>query len=138
MSLDPRFLKGVEHFNRRAFYDAHEIWEDVWNDNQGDENRFVQGLIQYATSLHHFEAKNLKGARILYDGGMELMKPFAGRVFWGVDVSRLNDAMTACLKEVAGLAYADLPGRYDPKKENFPVTIDDKLIPTISLEPSHG
>ncbi|WP_315854002.1 DUF309 domain-containing protein [Gemmata massiliana] len=26
---DPRFLAGVELFNRREFFDAHEVWEDL-------------------------------------------------------------------------------------------------------------
>ena len=47
MTLDPRYLTGVEHFNKRAFYDAHEVWEDLWNDSQGEDNSFVQGLIQF-------------------------------------------------------------------------------------------
>ena len=133
MTADPRFLEGVTHFNRREFYDAHEVWESLWNDSHGDDNRFVQGLIQFATSLHHFEARNLKGARILYDGGLELLSPFRGRVYWGLDVSRLLDDMTRCLSRVIALDRASLPGRYDPKKNEFPVKIDDALVPRITL-----
>ena len=135
MTADPRFLQGVAHFNKREFYDAHEIWEDLWNDSHGDDNRFVQGLIQFATSLHHFEAYNLKGARILFDGGIELLSPLRGRVYWGLDVAALIDAMTRCLAGVLALDKGSLPGRYDPKKKEFPVKIDDALIPKISLSP---
>ncbi len=133
-SRDPRFLKGVEHFNRREFYDAHEVWEDLWNDSQDEENRFVQGLIQFATSLHHFEARNLKGARILFDGGIELLQPFLERVYWGLPVGRLVEDMRHCLTEVLALDRSALPGRYHPDKNSFPVSIDEARIPKITLE----
>jgi predicted metal-dependent hydrolase len=47
-----RMLQGREAFNRREFYEAHESWEDVWNEIDDPERRWVQGLIQVATGMH--------------------------------------------------------------------------------------
>ena len=47
-----RMLQGREAFNRREFYEAHEFWEDVWNEIDDPERRWVQGLIQVATGMH--------------------------------------------------------------------------------------
>ena len=55
-TYDPRYLAGVVLFNEQDFFGAHEVWEDLWHQELGPANAFVQGLIQFATALHHFEA----------------------------------------------------------------------------------
>ncbi len=57
-----RYQLGIRHFNAREFYDAHEVWEDVWRESHGMEKRFLQGLIQAAVALHHHSTGNLVGA----------------------------------------------------------------------------
>lgn len=130
---DSRYLQGIAHFNAREFYDSHEVWEDLWHTLQGSEADFVQGLIQFATALHHFEGQNLKGAKILYDGGVELLSPL-GESFWNLPVKKLLDDMKFCMKDVLPYAQKDLPGRYHPNKNEFPVHLDQKRIPKIVLD----
>jgi uncharacterized protein len=57
-----RYQLGIRHFNARKFYDAHEVWEDVWRASHGMEKRFLQGLIQAAVALHHHSTGNVVGA----------------------------------------------------------------------------
>ncbi|MGC1452031.1 MAG: DUF309 domain-containing protein [Candidatus Sulfotelmatobacter sp.] len=57
-----RYQLGIRHFNAREFYDAHEVWEDVWRESHGMEKRFLQGLIQAAVALHHHSTGNVVGA----------------------------------------------------------------------------
>lgn len=129
---DPRFLKGLAHFNDGEFYDAHEVWEDLWHTLQGPDADFIKGLIQYATALHHFRRGNLKGTRTLVSGGTALLAPFDGE-FWGVPVKKLRDDMAACAKDVLAHQPNELPGRYDANKDHFPVKINEALIPKIGL-----
>lgn len=131
-NYDPRYLKGIAHFNAREFFDAHEIWEDLWNEEHGQAHNFVQGLIQFATALHHFEAHNMKGAKLLYVSGVELLQPY-GDIFWDLPVKKLIDAMTDCVKGLLPYKQSDLPGRYHSDKEKFPVQIQDGKIPKIQL-----
>jgi predicted metal-dependent hydrolase len=56
------FQKGVALFDQGRFYDAHEVLEDVWRAAQGEEKRFLQGLIQAAVALHHHSTGNTRGA----------------------------------------------------------------------------
>lgn len=53
---DPRFLEGVALFNRGAFFEAHEVWEDLWHEEVGEYRLFVQGLIQIAGGLFRLQA----------------------------------------------------------------------------------
>ena len=131
---DSRYLKGIAHFNNREYFDAHEIWEDLWHDEHGEANQFIQGLIQFATALHHFEAFNFKGTKLLYEGGVELLSPY-GEIYWSMPVKKLVDDMTECVKDLLPYKQADLPGRYHEGKENFPVQIRDEKIPKIELRP---
>jgi len=57
------FQQGIEAFNNRSFYDAHEFWEEIWLDCKVEDATFIQGLIQLSVSYFHYFNGNLKGAR---------------------------------------------------------------------------
>ena len=60
---DELFQQGLEAFNNRQFYDAHEYWEELWLDYKLNDAQFIQGLIQLAVSYFHFYNGNINGAR---------------------------------------------------------------------------
>jgi hypothetical protein len=35
---DPRYLAGVVLFNEQEFFEAHEVWEDLWAESHGYMN----------------------------------------------------------------------------------------------------
>ncbi|MEK6303591.1 MAG: DUF309 domain-containing protein [Acidobacteriota bacterium] len=61
-----QYLEGVEHFNARRYFDAHEVWEEIWLHAAGDTKLFYQMLIQAAVALHHYERGNTRGASGMY------------------------------------------------------------------------
>ena len=66
--LYPRqYLEGIEHFNARRYFDAHEVWEEIWLHESDQTKLFYQMLIQSAVGLHHHERGNLRGARGMYE-----------------------------------------------------------------------
>ena len=65
------YLEGIEHFNARRYFDAHEVWEEIWLRSSGDTKLFYQMLIQAAVGLHHYERGNARGARGMYDNVMD-------------------------------------------------------------------
>jgi hypothetical protein len=65
MNQHPLLIKGVEEFNKREFFEAHETLEDYWNTLSGDEKELVQSIIQAAVAYYHFGRGNLVGARKL-------------------------------------------------------------------------
>src|SRR5437773_5896023 len=36
----PQYLKGIEHFNAGRYFDAHEVWEEIWLHSSGDTKIF--------------------------------------------------------------------------------------------------
>jgi uncharacterized protein len=75
--LDPRFLLGVELFNRREFFQCHEVLEDLWKEEKEPERQLTQGIIQIAVGYYHSLKGNLPGARKLLERGLARLKPFA-------------------------------------------------------------
>ena len=70
------FRRGVEHFNRREFFVAHEVWEEAWLRAGEPEKTFLQGLIQIAAGFHHYQRGNLAGAQSLTRAGLEKLDKY--------------------------------------------------------------
>src|SRR5579859_6345623 len=105
-AYDPRYLAGVLLFNAQDYFEAHEVWEDLWSENHGDERRFYQGLIQAAVGLFHFGGGNLGGAVKLYRSGYDYMKP-CGAHFLGLDLTVFWRQMEACFRPLLDTAVPD-------------------------------
>ena len=76
MEYEPRYLEGIRHFNACEFYEAHEVWEELWADCRGPIREFYQGLIQVAVALHHFGNGNIRGAIKLYHSSRKHLQPY--------------------------------------------------------------
>jgi predicted metal-dependent hydrolase len=107
---DPRLEEGVNCFNREEFFEAHEVWESLWNETYDDSKPFVQGLIQVATAMHHLYNGNMRGARTLYHSGLDLLKPFGTRRS-GIDLGKLGREFTQALEGFLDVPYEQLAGR---------------------------
>ena len=103
------YRRGIRLFNAREYYDAHEVWEDVWRESHGMEKRFLQGLIQAAVALHHQSTGNVVGACSLVE---RARRNLAGcpEEFGGIQVAELLAALGEWRAElVAGEGVSGLP-----------------------------
>lgn len=73
---DSRYLEGIALFNRGDYFEAHEVWEDLWQDCPAADRRFYQALIQAAVAIHHFQRGNFTGATRLFHSGKRYMEPY--------------------------------------------------------------
>jgi hypothetical protein len=66
---------GRMAFNRGSYFEAHELWEELWRQMDGDGQRaeriFVQGLIQLAAGLYHLQQRRHGPAAALLRKGLE-------------------------------------------------------------------
>ena len=62
--------KAIDLFNNQKWYEAHDAFEDIWNDLVGDERQIVQGILQVSVSQFHLNKGNLNGAMILIGEGL--------------------------------------------------------------------
>ena len=100
--------KGREALNRGDFYEAHEFWEDVWNDIDEPERIWVQGLIQFATGCHKLMQGHSRPTEMLLTKAVAKIAD-APLVLDGVDIAA---ARAAGLRLLEGLARNELP---DPR-----------------------
>jgi predicted metal-dependent hydrolase len=74
--LNPLFLQAVQEFNRGHFFEAHELWEDLWKETVGEEKRFYQGLVQIAAGYQKLSIAQYSGARKLLERGRQALSGF--------------------------------------------------------------
>ncbi|MBZ5509539.1 MAG: DUF309 domain-containing protein [Acidobacteriia bacterium] len=89
----PTFQRGLTLFNAREYFDAHEVWEDVWRAAPVEEKKFLQGLIQVAVALHHHGRGNLDGARSLLARAQRNLQDYPDS-FAGVNLAAVRAAIT--------------------------------------------
>jgi len=120
---DPLYLKGVAYFNACEFFEAHEVWEELWKDYSGELRLFYKGLIQSAVALHHFGNGNIRGARKVYGSSRNYLAQYCP-VCVGLDLEKFLAQFDACFAEMAA------------STEQFPdIEINPDLIPEIALDP---
>jgi len=118
---DPRYLEGIEHFNKCDFFEAHQVWEELWANTQGANRRFFQGLIQVAVCLHHYGNGNIRGAKKLYFGCRGYLEEYRP-TYLGLDLEKLLGELETCCRQILD------------SKEEFPrIEIVPDLIPEIHL-----
>jgi predicted metal-dependent hydrolase len=78
MEHHEQFRRGVEQFNGRLFFEAHETWEEIWLATPEPDKTFLQGIIQIAAAFHHYSRGNLPGTRSLLEAGLKRLERFPG------------------------------------------------------------
>jgi hypothetical protein len=126
VEYEPLYLRGIAHFNACEFFEAHEVWEELWSDYQGPSRRFFQGLIQSAVCLHHFGNGNCRGALKLYHGCRKYLEAFRP-THLGLDIDRFLNQLAACCGDLMEAT------------DSFPdLELDPDKIPEIHLTPAPG
>lgn len=84
-------MEGIDHFNSRRFWEAHEAWEALWLVAESEAEQFLQGLIQVAAAYHHVQRGTYRGAARLFAAGLRRLEPFPP-LYCGLDRSRVEEA----------------------------------------------
>ncbi len=86
--LEPLLDEGIAIFNEGRHWHAHEAWEDLWKQLEGDAKEYVQGLIMAAAMLVHYERTNPAGVAKHWQNVQDRLPPHAPAT-WGVQVRGL-------------------------------------------------
>jgi len=119
----PLYLEGIKLFNACDFFESHEAWEEIWQEEFGPSRKFYQGLIQAAVALHHFGNGNIRGAKKVFYGSCGYLEPYRP-VYQGLDLDKFVGQLKTCFKPIV------------ESTEEYPtIEIDPELIPEIHLDP---
>jgi len=80
-------------FNRKLYFECHELLEDTWREARGEDKQFLQGLIMLSVAMYHLVAENYVGAVNLFEKGLARLEPFLPERD-GLDLDDLTE--TAC------------------------------------------
>ena len=106
------FVRGLVEFRARRFFEAHEEWELLWKDSDGDDKLFLQGLIQLAAACVHIGRGNAAPGRRLLALAKEKLDQF-GDDEGGINLRFLGKEIGAALAEAPDvLLGVDLRSRF--------------------------
>lgn len=87
--MKTKYKKGIALFNEGLFFEAHEIWEEAWNEAEGNEKRLLQALIQIAVAFLKWQSDIPGGAVKMHRMAMERLAALPDSCL-GLDVRRLQ------------------------------------------------
>lgn len=92
MPIEEGFQEGCVFFDAGEYFEAHEVWEDIWAEASGARHAFLQGIIQTAVALHHAGNENWKGTRSLLASSLKYLEKGKSDSD-PVDVAQLKDCI---------------------------------------------
>ena len=98
-SFEAALRAGVERFNSRDFFEAHEEWEERWLEEQGEVKRFLHGLIQIAAGFVKVGIGEWSSADGLFSEAEAKLEDFPEKAY-GVELGPLLDAVARCHSDV--------------------------------------
>jgi hypothetical protein len=88
---------GLACYRNQKFFEAHEHWEDVWNELVDPERAFLQGLIQVTVAMHHYQRANFLGTERQLRRALERLERCPA-CFRGIDVAALRGDLCEWLR----------------------------------------
>jgi hypothetical protein len=118
VTLTPQTLRclhrGRALFDAGRHWDAHEAWEDAWQDESGEPRQLLQGLIQVAAAMHKALVQLQPGPCCkLLEMALEKLDPLPASA-GSLDLARFRDdartALAHARQWLHGAAY-----KFDPQ-----------------------
>lgn len=106
-SADSRLKGFVRLFNSKAFFEAHEVLEDLWREERGPSRDFYQGLIQIAAAFVHVQKHNAGGSRRLKESAFRYLQKYPDE-YEGIPLSKLLKETDECLRGERGFPQIEL------------------------------
>ncbi|MBI5022188.1 MAG: DUF309 domain-containing protein [Ignavibacteriales bacterium] len=114
------FKKGVKYYNQGYFWEAHEIWEELWREQVGEGKRFIEGFVQLAEAYHFVKGGKFSSAVYLFEKSLSGLRGFE-RIECLISItSSLNDA-TELLQAIRFLPAQQNTSFKFPKKPQIEI-----------------
>ena len=108
------FFEGLQAYEEKDFFEAHELWEELWSEYYLDDKTFIQGLIQLAVSFVHLGNGNLNGAKSLMKKSGDKFSSYSG-LHRGINIDKLKQQIVIIINEyeqlltVEGFDWTHIP-----------------------------
>ncbi len=89
-----QYYAFFEKFNAGEYYECHDLLEEIWMEDKS--NKFLQGMLQLAVGIYHFECGNIKGARWMFTNAKKYLSKYPSR-YWDLQVDEVLQYLDRCL-----------------------------------------
>jgi hypothetical protein len=118
------FGEGLKNFNTGYFWEAHEIWEESWRDQDAEAKEFAQSFVQLASGYSFLKQGKVGSAKYLFEKAVERLRQFE-YLECGVEITPLIQQVERLMGELDGLPpNGSINGRMGK--------------PVITLKPQNG
>lgn len=69
-------IQGLQLFNAREFFEAHEILEEAWRAERRPIRELYRGILQVGVACYHAQRNNFTGAVKMFQRSKIWLKPF--------------------------------------------------------------
>lgn len=118
MEDDELLWMGVDLYNSAHYFEAHEVWEEVWLRAEREDRHFYQGLIQITAAFVHLQRNEYPGLVKLLQEGLNKLVRYPD-TYKGLDLTALIRGAKACRDRALALGERRL------------ADFDNDLIPLI-------
>lgn len=77
--LPPLVIRGLESFNQKNYFEAHEELETAWRAERGPVRELYRGILQVAVAYYHILNENYRGAAKMFIRARTWLGPFPDR-----------------------------------------------------------
>ena len=108
------FFEGLRAYEEKDFFEAHELWEELWSEYYLADRTLIQGLIQLAVSFVHLGNGNLNGAKSLMKKSADKFSSYSG-LHRGINIDKLKQQIVIIKNEyeqlltVEGFDWTHIP-----------------------------
>jgi predicted metal-dependent hydrolase len=96
---------ACDQMNSGQYFECHETFEEIWQEEHGPVRDVYKGLIQVAAAFVHVRRNNHFGANRLLTTALGYLKPYRESGAMGLDIERI------CWEAEAALAAIDALGK---------------------------
>lgn len=109
--LHPEARRGIQLFNQRAYWEAHEALEAAWKDERGPARHLYKGILQAGVMYLQIERGNYLGMAKMHARCQKWLRPWPA-VCRGVDIDQLRADVEAAIT-AARLLGPERLGEFD-------------------------
>jgi len=99
LTREPLYLRGIELYGTRRFFECHEVLEELWTPMRGPHRLFLQALIHFAVAFYHQQRRNPLGAERQLRKALRKLERYVP-MYEGVDTATLHREGQECLRRI--------------------------------------
>jgi predicted metal-dependent hydrolase len=107
--IHPAAIKGMQLFNAREYWLAHEELEEAWKEESGAVRELYRAILQTAVVYLHITRNNYNGAIKVYGRVQKWITPWPD-VCRGIEIGQIRQDLDAVILEVKRLGPDRLAG----------------------------